>query len=106
MVPRRARARRAPLGMLAVALAALIALAVVEAEVEPPGGGCFGQPSWAGWASYGLAPLSVLAASASAALFGVRFSWSMLMSAAFAFSIGVLWLVALVLTLIAVEGPC
>jgi hypothetical protein len=106
MVPSRARAWLAPLSLLGVALAALIALAIVEAVVEPPGGGCFGQPSWASWVSYGLAPLSVLAASASGALFGLRFSWSMLMSAAVAFSIAVSWLVVLVLTLIAVEGPC
>jgi hypothetical protein len=54
----------------------------------------------------GLLPLSVLAASGSGALFGLRFSWSMRMSAAFAFSIAVFWLVVLVVTIIAVEGPC
>ena len=74
--------------------------------MEPPGGGCFGQPSWASWVFYVLAPLSVLAASASAALFGLRFSWSVLMSAAFAFSIAVFWLAVLVLTVIAAEGLC
>jgi hypothetical protein len=105
-VPSRARAWRAPVSLLAVAFAVLIALAIVEAEADPPGGGCFGQPTSATWESYGLAPLSVLAASASAALFGLRFSWSMLMSAAFAFSIAVFWTDVLVLTLIAVEGPC
>ena len=105
MVPSRVRAWRRPLGLLGIALAALIALAIIEHEVEPPGG-CFGQPSWASWVSEGLVPLSVLAASASAVLFGLRFSWPMLLRAAFAFSIAVFWVVVLVLTLIAVERPC
>jgi hypothetical protein len=99
-------AKRAPLSLLGVALAALIVVAIIEAEVKPPGGGCFGQPSWASWVENVLVPLSVLAASASAALFGLRFGFSMLMSAAFAFSIAVFWLAVLVLTVIAAEGPC
>ena len=106
MVPSRTPAWRAPLSLIGVALAALIALAIIEAEVEPPGGGCFGQPSWAGWVDNALVPLSVLAAAASAALLGLRLGWSVLMRAAFAFSIAVFWLTVLVLTVIAVEGPC
>jgi hypothetical protein len=83
-------------------------LAVVNAQVQPPGGGCFGEPDWARWAFYGLAPLSVLAASAGAVAFALTLPLrlSMLLRAGFAFSIAVFWLVLLVLTLVAVEGPC
>jgi hypothetical protein len=99
-------ASRAALSLLGVALAAVSVVAMIEAEVEPPGGGCFGQPSWASWVENVLVPLSVLAASASAFLFGLRFGLSMLMSAAFALSIAVFWLAVVVLTGIAAEGPC
>ena len=99
-------ASRAALSLLGVALAAVSVVAMIEAEVEPPGGGCFGQPSWAGWVDDALVPLSVLAAAASAALLGLRLGWSVLMRAAFAFSIAVFWLAVVVLTGIAAEGPC
>ena len=97
---------RATLGLFGLSLAALIALAIVEAGVSPPGGGCFGQPTWATWVSYSLVFLSVLAAAGSAAASSLHFRGSIPMRAAFAFSITVFWLVVVVLTLVAVEGSC
>ena len=102
----RVRPWRAPAGLLGIALTALVALAVIDAHVEPPGGGCFGSPPWFGWVSSALVPVSVLAASVSAGAFGVGLRWPKLVCAAFALAIAALWLVVLALTLHVVEGPC
>ena len=102
----RVRPWRAPAGLLGIALAALVALAVIDARVEPPGGGCFGSPPWFRWVFDALVPVSVLAASLGAGAFGVVLRWPKLVCAAFALSIAAIWLIVLGLTLHVVEGPC